>query len=80
MQNTNNHPTETSSLKPTFIENSVQHIDYQVVTIQIDKTNGNVGFICKHLSIELIIKQLRTGPDIVLNNSVAILFLTLMKL
>ena len=58
-QNTNNHPTETSSLKPTFIENSVQHLDYQVVIVQIDKTNGNVRFICKPFYIELLKNNLK---------------------
>ena len=45
--NSNNNPTGTSSIKTTFIKNSLQHIHDQVVVASIDKDNRYVAFICK---------------------------------
>ena len=57
VQNNNNHPTEISSLRATF------------VVAPVEKPIGNVAFICKSLYVDVLIKKLVIAPDRVSGNS-----------
>ena len=58
MVQSNNDPTRFSSLKVTFIKNSLQHIHGKFVVAPINKVNGNVAFMYKNFHIQVQIKNL----------------------
>ena len=69
MLDNNSHTAATSSLKATFLKKRLQKFHVQFVIVPTDKANRNGTFICKHLYINVLIKELGIGPDGMSGNS-----------